>query len=342
MKQFSQQNCQDLIHSAIGRVDHFSKAVSWYEQELKNSSEFQTQFLNLVENISACSHDNNSNNQLYFIAVGKSAQIASLLSSMLISVGILARFVHPTEAFHGDLGVIGNNDVAVLISNNGKSSEILQLIPRLNERKVRTFAITSKPESPLAKACHHTLSIAPFSEMCPLEQAPITSTITTLALGQLLVAATIEQRNFSLQDYAKNHPGGAIGKRIFLKIDDLMLSGQNLPSIHPQAPFTEVISTFTKFSKAALVVVENNKLLGLISEKDLRKNMEKYQKNVFDLKAFEIMNKNPTTTKSGLLAIEIKKFMTDRDPPFNVLPVVDEYNNIIGLVRLLDLVTAGL
>ena len=121
-----------------------------------------------------------------------------------------------------------------------------------------------------------------------------------------------------------------------------MIKGENLPQISPQSHFLEVVSTFTKYSKAALLVVENNKFLGLISEKDLRTSMEKYHKNVFDLKAQDIMNTKPTTVKPGILAIDIKKFMTDRNPPFNILPVVDEEGNAVGLIRLLDLIAAGL
>ncbi|MES2615299.1 MAG: KpsF/GutQ family sugar-phosphate isomerase [Bdellovibrionota bacterium] len=331
-----------LLNNAITRSEHFAKSLAWYADALKNNFEFQSDFLNLVHHLIRCSRNFSENNQAFFIAVGKSAQVASLLSSMLISVGILSRFVHPTEAFHGDLGVIGKNDIVILISNSGKSSELLQLLPGLEDRGVKTFAITSKPNSALAIACTHTLQISPFEEMCPLSQAPITSTITTLALGQLLVAATIEERNYSIEEYAKNHPGGAIGKRIFLKVDDLMLKGENLPQISPTALFLDVISCFTRFSKAALLVVNNNKFLGLISEKDLRTSMEKYHKNVFDLKAQDIMNTKPTTIKPGLLAIEVKNLMAGKTPPFNILPVVDEQGNAVGLIRLLDLIAAGL
>jgi arabinose-5-phosphate isomerase len=228
------------------------------------------------------------------------------------------------------------------MSNNGKSSELLQLMPGLQDRAVQTFAITSKLDSPLAKACTHSLLISPYEEMCPFSQAPLTSTITTLALGQLIVAATIEERSFSLEEYAKNHPGGAIGKRIFLKIDELMQKGENLPQISPDACFLEVVSTFTRFAKAALLVVENHKFLGLITEKDLRTSMEKYQKQVFDLKANQIMNTKPYTIQPGLLAIEVKKLMTERNPPFNLLPIIDDQGLAVGLIHLHDLMNAGL
>lgn len=336
------QEDRELLKSAVSRSNHFSKALEWYSNALDKTPSFQQGFLLLAKELANCSRNLEINTQVFFMAVGKSAQVATLLSSMLVSVGVLARFVHPTEAFHGDLGVIGTNDVVVLISNNGKSTELLQLIPGLQARKVKTFAITSKLNSPLAKACSNVLEISPFEESCPLNQAPITSTITTLALGQLLVAASIELRNFTLEEYAKNHPGGAIGKRIFLKADDMMIKEADLPTIKPHAMFLEVISTFTKCSKAALLVVENNQFLGLISEKDLRTSMEKYAKNVFDLKAEDIMNKSPTTIVPGLLAMEVKNFMVNRTPPFNILPVVSENGEAVGLVRLLDLLDAGL
>jgi arabinose-5-phosphate isomerase len=330
-----------LIPSAINRSGHFASAILWIQKQLESNPSFQKNFLKLVTNLSQATRSASTSQQVFFIAVGKSAQVASLLSSMLVSVGILARFVHPTEAFHGDLGVIGSNDSVIFISNNGKSAELLQLIPGLEERHVTTFVITSKEDSPLAQACTLTLPIPPLDEMCPLNQAPITSTVTTLALGQLLVAATIEDRNFSIEDYAKNHPGGAIGKRIFLKVDHLMLKESQLPIVKPNTEFLHVVSAFTKFGKGALLVIENQKLLGLISEKDLRVNMEKHKKNVFDLKAQDLMNTKPTTISQGLLAADVKHFMTSHNPPFNILPVMNEKNEPIGLIRVLDLVEAG-
>ncbi len=330
-----------ILENAAKRAEHFSNSLLWYNKTLINNKHFQKDFLLIIDELINCARAKNSTKQVFFIAVGKSAQIAQLAVSMLVSVGIVARFVHPTEAYHGDLGVVGKEDTVILISNNGKSSELLQLLPGLQERNVTIFVLTSKEDSPLAKSAKHVLLIPPFEEMCPLTQAPITSTITSLALCQLFVAATVEARNYPIEEYAKNHPGGAIGKRIFLKADTLMIQGKDLPLVGKNDLFQSVVSTFTKHSKAAVLVAENDKFLGLISEKDLRKAMEKYGAIVFTLKASEFMNKNPTVIEPGLLAVEALRIMNSKNPAFNLLPVVDKEGNAVGIVRMLDFIAAG-
>ena len=335
-------NKQEIISSALSRSEHFSSALLQYKTSLATDEKFQNTFWQLTEDIVSCALQQNKNiKQLFFCAVGKSAQVASLATNMLISVGILARFIHPTEAFHGDLGVINENDIIVFISNNGNSSELLQLIPGLKQRLVKSYTITAKPNSPLAKQTNFVLQLPVAEEFCPLKQAPITSTLTSLALCQLLVASCIEARNFTLEDYAKNHPGGSIGKRIFLKVDDLMVKGNLLPIIAPEESFQKVISSLTHFSKGALIVQEHDKLLGLITEKDLRTAMEKFGVNVFDKKAKDIMNTKPLTFSSGSLAADVFTFMTQKKPHLNVLPIVNQEGKAEGMIHIQDLISAG-
>lgn len=334
-------NPQNLIERAGQRAEHFAHALAWYKESLKNNSNFAAQFMSLTQSLCLCARERENAKHVFLIAVGKSAQVADLFASMLVSVGVLARFVHPTEAYHGDLGVVGRGDIVVLISNNGTSSELLQLLNGLKERQTFLYAITSKSESPLAKACENVLLIPPVEEMCPLKQAPLTSTISTLGLCQLLVAASMEMRAFSLDKYAKNHPGGAIGRRIFLKVDDLMHQGKSLPRVEPNASFQTVVSEFTRYSKGALLVMDKQKMLGLISEKDLRKSMEVHGQAVFSLHAKDLMNPAPTSISIGTLAVDVLKRMTERTPPFNLFPVLNELGHAVGLIHLHDLMAAG-
>ena len=176
---------------------------------------------------------------------------------------------------------------------------ILDAIVRLQERGCRLFAITSAPDSPIARAAERVLPLPAVEEMCPLNQAPITSTVSTLALCQLVVAATMEQRAFRIERYARNHPGGAIGKRIFVKIDDLMVRGEKLPTVSPEAAFPLSVSRMTEFACAALLVVDDGQLMGLISEKDLRLAMEQHGPSVFDKRASDIMNPSPIGSPAG-------------------------------------------
>jgi len=261
---------------------------------------------------------------------------------MLVSVGVCARFLHPTEAFHGDFGSVTEGDAVVCISNRGRSDEILAALPRLVERGCRVFAMTARADSPLAQAAEHVLLLPQVEEMCPLGQAPITSAVTTLALCQLVVAATMQYQRLAIERYARNHPGGAIGKRIFVKVDDLMAKGKMLPVVAEGADFKECVSRMTEFACAGVLVVSTGLLTGLISEKDLRVAMEKHGPAVFTLFARDIMNPAPITIPAGTLAVDALALMENRPRPLNILPVVGPAREALGLLRIHDLVSQGI
>lgn len=327
-------------------------ALAWYETQIAESPLFRKAFLDLVARLSAADMSGATaephgpggvvRHQAHFVAVGKSGGVAQVLVAMLASVGIQARFLHPTEAFHGDFGTVCPGDTVICISNNGRSSELLQVLPRLKERRCMLFAITGRAASPVGQACDHVLPLPAVEESCPLNQAPITSTVTTLALGQLLVAATMESRQFDLEKYARNHPGGAIGKRIFVRVDDLMAKGPHLPAVGESAGFKECVSAMTRFALGALLVVREGLLVGLVSEKDLRTAMETHGPDVFTRRASDFMNSEPVVIPSGALAVDALKVMENRPRPLSVLPVVDEGKKALGLLRLHDLVAEGI
>ncbi|NBO38637.1 KpsF/GutQ family sugar-phosphate isomerase [bacterium] len=343
---------RDILSSAADRAQHMSRAVEQLHAQLCNSQVFQTAFVETLELLCGCripesmsdgSAVRSSYQTLHFVAVGKSGGVAQVLVAMLASVGINARFLHPTEALHGDLGSVVRADPVVLISNNGRSAELLSVVPLLRERGCRMVAITSRMDSPLAQSSDVVLTLPVQSEACPLNQAPLTSTVTTLALGQLLVAASMERRLFDLASYARNHPGGAIGKRIFVRVDDLMVSGQFLPRITAQASFKECVSRMTECALGALLVVDSeDKMLGFIGERDLRMAMEEHGPSVFECSVVDLMNSNPITLLPGTLAMEALQLMENRPRPLNAVPIVDANGRALGLLRLHDLVSAGI
>ena len=340
-------NPATLLASAARRANHMAAAVAWYEEQIRSSDPaFRDAFLALVQTCCDAALDTPTSSdgprQILFVAVGKSGGVAQVAVAMLLSVGICARFLHPTEAFHGDFGSIAPGDAVVLISSRGRSQEILEAIVRLRERGCRLFAITAALDSPIARAAEKVLLLPAVEEMCPLNQAPITSTVSTLALCQLVVAATMEQRAFGIERYARNHPGGAIGKRIFVKVDDLMVRGEKLPTVSPEAAFPMCVSRMTEFACAALLVVHGDHLVGLISEKDLRLAMEQHGRSVFDKRASEIMNPAPITLPSGVLAVDALALMENRPRPLNILPVVGPAGEALGLIRIHDLVAQGI
>jgi arabinose-5-phosphate isomerase len=329
-----------------------SRSIEQFESQLKNSDSFRTAFLAVVDLVCQCRIPNAAEDSssgrlqiqtLHFAAVGKSGGVAQVLVSMLASVGINARFLHPTEALHGDLGSVVAGDPVILISNNGRSAELLAVAPLLRERGCRLVIVTSRLDSPLAQLSQLVLSLPTHGEACPLNQAPLTSTVATLALGQLLVAASMEHRLFNLSSYARNHPGGAIGKRIFVRVDDLMVCGNFLPFIGPEAKFKDVISRMTEYALGALIVVDHeNRILGFVAERDLRTAMEAHGPAVFDCLVTEIMNPRPITLASGTLAVEALQMMESRPRPLNAVPIVNQDNKAVGLLRLHDLVAAGI
>lgn len=343
---------RDILSSASQRALHMSRAIEHFHVQLQSSEHFQDSFVRTLELLCRCRIPETSSTQnasrvsyqtLHFAAVGKSGGVAQVLVSMLASVGINARFLHPTEALHGDLGSVVGGDPVLLVSNNGRSAELLAVVPLLRERGCSLVAVTARPDSPLAQACDVTLQLPAQGEACPLNQAPLTSTVTTLALGQLLVAASMEQRLFDLASYARNHPGGAIGKRIFVRVDDLMVCGQFLPRIPIGATFKEVISRMTECALGALLVVDDSdKMFGFVAERDLRAAMELRGPKVFECTVQDFMNANPVTLLPGTLAVEALQLMENRPRPLNAIPIVDSNGKAVGLLRLHDLVSAGI
>lgn len=342
---------QDILSSAAQRALHMSRALETLHTHLKSSQHDQDAFMRALELLCGCRipeigaprESQSGTHTLHFAAVGKSGGVAQVLVSMLASVGINARFLHPTEALHGDLGSVRSGDPVFLVSNNGRSAELLAVVPLLRERGCHLVAVTSRPDSPLAQTSDVILQLPAHGEACPLNQAPLTSTVTTLALGQLLVAASMEKRLFDLASYARNHPGGAIGKRIFVRVDDLMVCGEFLPRISPESPFKDVISRMTECAMGALLVVDGrDTMLGLVAERDLRAAMEKFGPKVFDCVASDLMNINPITLTPGTLAVEALQLMESRPRPLNALPIVDATGKAMGLLRLHDLVSAGI
>lgn len=338
----------EILSSASRRALHMSQTLGQLNDQLLNSDDFQKAFNRAVELVCGCripqaGSSNAPAQTLHFVAVGKSGGVAQVLVTMLASVGIQARFLHPTEALHGDLGSVVAQDPIVLISNNGRSAELLAVVPLLKDRGCKLVAMTSRLDSPLAQCVDVVLQLPVQGEACPLNQAPLTSTVATLALGQLMVAASMEKRLYDVSSYAKNHPGGAIGKRIFVRVDDLMVTGKYLPRISSSAEFKQCISRMTECALGALLVVdEYDHMLGFIAERDLRAAMEARGPAVFDAKVAEIMNSNPITLKAGTLAVEALQMMENRPRPLNAVPVVDDSGKVLGLLRLHDLVSAGI
>lgn len=271
--------------------------------------------------------------------MGKSGHIANKIASTLASTGTPAFFLHPAEASHGDLGMITDDDVVLALSNSGESPEILAIIPFLKRRGIALVAMTGKPSSTMAREATVHLDTSVEKEACPLNLAPTASTTATLALGDALAISLLEARGFSEEDFARTHPGGALGKRLLIRIADLMHSGERLPSVTESASLQDALLEMTRKGLGATAVIDaSNKLIGIFTDGDLRRTLEK-NADLRGVKIADVMTRNPRTMAADKLAAEAAQTMQQRK--ITCVLIVDEGNRLVGALHTHDLMRAG-
>ncbi len=275
------------------------------------------------------------------LGVGKSGIIANKIADTMTSTGTVAVFLHPSDAMHGSLGIISKGDVVIALSNSGETDEIIALLPSIKAKGVSIISIVGNLNSTLARRSDVALDASVDQEACPLNLAPTASTTVALAIGDALAMTLMEAKNLTLEDFAANHPAGQIGKRLTVKVADLM---HESPNVSPQATWIEVVTAISKFGLGAVNVVSaDGKLSGIITDGDLRRLFEKMSaEKIPALCAEEMMTKNPTVTKSESLAYEALQLMENRPSQISVLPVIEDGNRCVGLIRLHDIVKSGL
>ena len=270
--------------------------------------------------------------RLVISGMGKSGHIGVKIAATLASTGTPSFFMHPAEAIHGDLGMLTKHDVLLAISNSGESEEIVRIIPLVKRMGIKLIGMAGKENSTLAKESDYFLNIAIEKEACPLQLAPMSSTTATLAMGDALAAALMQQRNFQPEDFAMFHPGGSLGKKLLTRVKDIMTS-QNLPTVRSDSSFQEVITTMTKGKLGLCVVTKDEKIQGLITDGDLRRALERTDKQRFGLLAEEIMTVNPKVINLEEMAIDAEGYMLEHK--INELLVV-ENEKLVGVVQLFD------
>lgn len=261
--------------------------------------------------------------------VGKSGHIGAKIAATLASTGTPSFFVNPLDVYHGDLGVMSAGDVVIAISNSGQTDELLRFIPMVLHMEIPIIAMTGNPESLLAKysTCHLNVSVA--KEACPLNLAPTSSTTATLVMGDALAVALMEQRNFQPQDFAQFHPGGELGKRLLTTAQDVMIT-ENLPLLTEDMHLGEAIILVSKGKLGLGVAIAKDHVIGLITDGDIRRAMEKWQANFFDRTVGDIMTRTPKMVGPQTKIAEIQKTM-NKHKIHNVLVVNDEHQ-LLGIV----------
>ena len=315
------------INSAKRTLDIESKALA------KLAANLDQKFSNLCEVILR------SKGKIITLGVGKSGHIAQKISATLSSTGSPSYFIHATEALHGDIGVISKNDSTLILSHSGESKEIIDLIPSLKNIGCKIFSFTGPTESTIAKSTDINISTEVDKEACPLDLAPTSSTTAALALGDALAIALLESRKFSPQDFAKSHPGGKLGKKLTLKVENIMSKGKDFPFVSPNTLLSKALVEISNKGLGMVAVIDKKKLKGVFTDGDLRRTIGS-KKDIHKTKISLVMSKNVKTIQQSSLASKAIEIMEKNN--IYVLIVLNSKKIPVGVLRMHDLMQSGL
>ncbi|MGL4393010.1 MAG: KpsF/GutQ family sugar-phosphate isomerase [Fusobacteriaceae bacterium] len=280
----------------------------------------------------------NSKGKVVITGIGKSGIIGKKMAATFASTGTTTVFMNSSEGLHGDLGMINKEDIVIAISNSGNSDEVLSIIPSIKEIGAKIIAMTGNENSKLAKEAEYILNIGIENEACPLNLAPMSSTTATLVMGDALAAVLIKLRNFKPENFAVYHPGGSLGRRLLMKVENVMHSGNSLPICEEQSSIDEIVLTMSNKRLGSVCVMKEKIMTGIITEGDIRRALTR-KNEFFNLKAQDIMTKKFTRVEKDKMAIDALALMENRESQITVLPVFHG-ENLVGLVRIHDLLHA--
>ncbi len=289
--------------------------------------------------VAACEHMLACRGRVVVTGMGKSGHIARKVAATLASAGTPAFFLHPGEASHGDLGMITSSDVVLALSNSGETDEILTILPLIRRLGVALIALTGNPESRLAREADAHIDVSVEREACPLGLAPTASTTAALAMGDALALALLQARGFKAEDFARSHPGGRLGRRLWLHIGDIMHQGDAVPTVTTGVVFGDAILEMTRKGLGMTAIVDDEgKILGIFTDGDLRRSLDAGV-DLHTTPISRVMTRNCTTVAPDMLAAEGLNIMQQRK--INALLVVDEDDRLIGALNMHDLLRAG-
>lgn len=316
-----------LLDSARRTIRLENEAIVRLEQRLDHSF------------VAACQLMLDCPGRIVVVGMGKSGHIGRKIAATLASTGTPAFFVHPAEASHGDMGMITDNDLVLALSNSGTTHEIVTLLPLIKRLGIQLISMTGNPDSELARAASVNLDASVEKEACPLNLAPTSSTTVTLVLGDALALALLEAKGFTPEDFAFSHPGGALGRRLLLKVEHVMHSGAELPAVQSDVSLREALFEITqKGLGMTLILDDEQRLAGIFTDGDLRRALDKGV-DVRTATIDQLMTRGGKTVTPDMLAAEALKIM--QDYKINSLPVVDGQQKAIGALNMHDLLRAG-
>ena len=289
--------------------------------------------------VRACEMILSSKGRVVVVGMGKSGHIGNKIAATLASTGTTAFFVHPAEASHGDMGMITRDDVILALSNSGSTNEIVTLLPLIKRLGIQLISLTGNPDSPLAKAAEVNLNVHVEHEACPLNLAPTSSTTAALVMGDALAVALLEARGFTAEDFAFSHPGGALGRRLLLKVENVMHAGSELPLVQRGTLLKDALMEMTRKGLGMTAIIETDgRLAGIFTDGDLRRTLDRTI-DIHHATIDEVMTLHGKTARADMLAAEALKIMEDHR--INALVVVDKEDRPIGAFNLSDLLRAG-
>lgn len=317
---------QDLFQKKQQYLNHFFKSI-----DLSTAQTF-------LDTVRTCK------GTIFLTGVGKSGLVAKKIAATMTSTGSRALYLSPIDALHGDLGILHPNDLFIMLSKSGESDELLNLIPFLRHKKIQLLGIVSNPESRLSKACDLFIHLPLEREICPFNMAPTTSTTIQMIFGDILAIALMQKQNFTSAEYAMNHPAGSIGKRLTLKVSDLMLTGSALPLCKINEPLLDILVELSnKRCGCILIIDEKMKLEGIFTDGDLRRALVNHGSKALTLPIDQLMTKTPRFAEPNQLAWDAMQLMeAKRNNAITCLPVIDPANILLGLIRLHDIVQSGI
>ena len=322
---------------------HFAEVVNLLHLESEAIAQTATrldqhQVARAIELLAGCK------GKVVTLGVGKSGIIAQKIAATMTSTGTAALHLHPSDALHGGIAIVSSEDVVIVLSNSGETDEIIEMLPYLKHRQVPIIAIVGNLNSTLARRAEAVLDASVDQEACPLNLAPTTSTTVALAIGDALAMTLMSVKGLTPDDFAINHPAGRLGKRLTLKVADLMHSGVENPTTEVGSSWVEVVKAISNGGLGAVNVVDAQaRLVGVITDGDLRRTIQRLDHAALEnLTGAEIMTRNPVVAQPELLAYDALHLMEDRPSQISVLPVVDGERVCVGLVRLHDIVRSGL
>jgi|SRR5690554_3878066 arabinose-5-phosphate isomerase len=315
----------ELLEAARRVVRQEAAAVSELEARIDEA------FLDAVERIAS------AKGRVVVSGIGKSGIIARKIAATMTSTGTPAIFLHPVEGLHGDLGIVGRDDVAILLSKSGESGELNALIEVFERLGVTTIALTGRTDSSLARSADIVLDCSVTEEACPHDLAPTTSTTVALVMGDALAVALLLRRGFTREDFARFHPGGLLGRKLTVKVRDVMID-EALPLLSPDATMRTCVVALAEKRGTVAVVDSARRLVGVVTAGDLTRLMER-EEDVFEIRVGEVMNRSPKTTEPDALAASAVYVMEKHG--VMALPVIDPDRRVVGIVHLHDLLRAN-